>query len=613
LSVPAELLHARILVVDDTEVDARLTDALLVGSGYRDVTVATSGPAAIAMHSACPFDLVILDVLMPGMDGFEVLARLLAASPELPVPVIMVTADPEHMKRALEEGARDFIRKPVSLVELCARVRTALEAGRVMKDSQVRYRTLVEQSIAGIYTIEDGRFTYANPRLCEWLGYTREELREIPTLDLVVPEDHDRLLANRRRRDTGDFGALVASYRLKTRRGDLVHLAFDARVIELGGRSVIFGIAQDMTERDHTRALLIEAESQYRALVEQSFVGIYLVQGERLLYANPRLCEILGYRLEELVDLSLLDIVVAEDRPLVEDMMRRRGSGGSAAIAQCRARRRNGEIVHLGIETKVIDLAGDEAVVGVFQDVTLREHALAELESANRRLRTLSERILSVQEEERRRISRELHDDMGQQLVALHIGLHRLAPHVAEPSRALLAECIRMSGNVRERLGEISLELHPPHLDQLGLQDALRWFVARHREITGIAIECRFSHVEGLRVAPAIEAACYRICQEALNNATRHAQARHIVLELSARRSNLVLRIHDDGVGFDQPAQHAGILKTGSMGLISMEERARLAGGRLGIVSAPGAGTRVSAIFRIAEDALEPAVSREPA
>jgi PAS domain S-box-containing protein len=613
LPVPAELLDARILVVDDNEVDARLIHALLAGSGYRDVAIATAGPEAIAMHTASPFDLVILDVLMPGMDGFHVLARLLATNPETPVPVIMVTAEPEHMRRALEEGARDFMEKPVRVMELCSRVRTALEVGRLMKESQVRYRTLVEQSIAGIYTIEDGKFTYANPRLCEWLGYTREQLSQIPTLDLVVPEDHERVLANRSRRDAGDQEALVASYRLKTRSGDVVHLTFDARIIDQGGRRVIFGIAQDVTERNRARELLVEAESQYRALVEQSFVGIYLVQAGRLIYANPRLCKILGYRLEELVDLSLLDIVVGEDRPLVEDMMRRRSSGDSAAIAQCRARRSDGAIVHLGIETKAIDLAGEKAIVGVVQDVTLREHAREELESANRRLRTLSERVLSVQEEERRRISRELHDDMGQLLVALDIGLHRLGPHVADPSRALLAECISMSANVRERLREISLELHPPHLDQLGLPDALRWLVARHREITGIATECRFSRVEGLRMAPTIEAACYRICQEALNNATRHAHARRIVLELATRRSSLVLRVRDDGVGFDQPAQRAGILKTGSMGLISMEERARLAGGRLEIVSAPGAGTRVSAIFRIAADALAPAVAKEPA
>jgi PAS domain S-box-containing protein len=449
--------------------------------------------------------------------------------------------------------------------------------------------------------------------LCEWLGYTCGQLREIPTIDLVVPEDHERLQANRRRRDAGDLGAMVTNYRLRTSRGDVIHLTFDARIIDQGRRRVIFGIAQDVTERNRARELLVEAESQYRALVEQSFVGIYLVQGGRLLYANPRLCEILGCRLDDLVDLSLLDIVVDEDRPLVEEMMKRRGSSGSAAIAQCRARRRNGDIVHLGIETKVIDLAGEKAVIGVVQDVTLREHAQAELHAANRRLRTLSERILSVQEEERRRISRELHDDMGQLLVALDIGLHRLDPHVAEPSRALLAECIRMSATVRERLGEISLELHPPHLDQLGLQDALRWLVARQREATGIAVECRFSRVEGLRIAPTVEAACYRICQEALNNSTRHAHARRTVLELAARRSSLVLRVRDDGVGFDQRAQRAGILKTGSMGLISMEERARLAGGRLEIVSAPGAGTRVSAIFRIAADAMAPTVARQPA
>ncbi|HUQ29520.1 MAG TPA: PAS domain S-box protein [Usitatibacter sp.] len=611
MPVPAGLLHARILVVDDQDADARVVEAMLTGSGYTDVTIANDPLAALALHFEKPFELVILDVLMPGMGGFEVMRALHATNPDLPVPVIVVTAEPEHMKRALEEGARDFIGKPLRMVELLSRTRNALEMGRLLSDAEGRYRALVEQSIAGIYTVENGRFTYANPRLCEWLGYSAAELRETDTVSLVVEEDRARLLANRARRDAGHADAMVATYRLRAKDGHIVVLSFDARMIDLAGRKVIFGIAQDLTDREHARELLVEAESHYRALVEQSIVGIYLLGEQGLVYANPRLCEILGYGMAELAQLEARALFVPEDHALMEAVLERRRHGELGSIAlECRARRKDGTVVHLGIESKIIELAGRKADIGVVQDVTLRKLAQNELRSANQRLRTLSDRVLEVQEEERRRISRELHDDIGQSLVALGIGLHRLAPHVAEAQQGLLAECIEVADDVREKVREISGELHPPHLDQLGLPDALRWLVARHHDMTGVEIQCTFADMDGVRIAPMIEAACYRICQEALNNATRHAQASRVTLELAARHGRLVLRVGDDGVGFDQAAQRAGAVTTGNMGLISMEERARLAGGRFELRSATGAGTCVSALFPI-ETRAESTGSRE--
>jgi signal transduction histidine kinase len=147
-------------------------------------------------------------------------------------------------------------------------------------------------------------------------------------------------------------------------------------------------------------------------------------------------------------------------------------------------------------------------------------------------------------------------------------------------------------------LRELYLELHPPQLDQLGLQAALRWLVNRQRGMTGLAIDCRVKGVEDGDIPAAVASACYRICQEALNNATRHAQARHIGVELESRQGSLELSIGDDGVGFDELTKREGMLK-GSLGLISMEERALLAGGRLELRTAPGAGTRVVAHFAL--------------
>jgi two-component system sensor histidine kinase UhpB len=492
---PAALRDARILVVDDNDADARLIEAILRGNGYRDVTVETDSAAACELHRVAPFDLVILDLIMPGLDGFGLMQRLHALDPSLPVPVIAVTAEPDHMKRALEEGARDFIGKPLRKVELISRVRNALELGALLKaarrrgealeqtleertrnlrDVEHRFGALVEQSVAGVYIEEEGRFVYANPSLCDWLGYTMEELHGMPSLDLVHPDDRERLQHARMLREAGLPTPPSAMYRMIARDGRIVHLSVSGRLIFLDGHKVLFGVAQDVTDREHARE---------------------------------------------------------------------------------------------------------------------------ELERANERLRSLSRRMLDLQEEERRNISRELHDDVGQSLLALNIALHRLDERIGPADRALAQECIEMTNVVHERVREMSLQLHPPHLDQLGLHDALRWLVSRHRHLTGLDIEFRLHGSDRPRAAPAVEAACYRICQEALSNATRHAQARHISVELHQRDGAVEIAIADDGVGFDEPLKRKDLVTSGSLGLISMEERARLAGGRLEIRTRPGAGTRVAASF----------------
>ena len=615
----AKLLGARILVVDDVESDARLIKALLEGSGFSSVTILTDPAAARDLHAASRFDLVILDVLMPGMDGFAVLDALAAVNPACPVPVIMMTAEPDFMERALESGARDFIGKPVRRVELLPRVRNVLQLGMLLRErtddlreASERYQALVEQSIAGIYIVEDGRFAYANPRLCEWLGYTYDELVGMESIELVVEAERQRLVELRARRDAGDTSVMTSTFPMLRKDGLVIHLAFDARMMELRGRRVIFGIAQDVTEREHARALLLQAESHYRALVEQSIVGIYLLEGNALFYANPRLREMLGYHLDELTRHPLLKLVVEEDRHILEDIARRREAGETGPIAaQVTVRRKDGALVHIGLETKIIDVAGAKATLGIVQDMSEHKRAHDALQRANRELRILSDRVLEVQEEERRRISRELHDDIGQSLVALDIGLHRLESGVAGPKRAILDECIAVAADVREKLREISVDLHPPHLDQLGLQDALRWLVSRHADLTGVPIECRFAGVDDLHIAPAVEAACYRICQEALSNATRHARARRITVDLEAGDGQLVARVADDGSGFDRAAQQDALLTSGSLGLISMEERARLAGGRFDVSSAPGTGTTVSAVFPMDGRAAESTASRQ--
>jgi signal transduction histidine kinase len=142
----------------------------------------------------------------------------------------------------------------------------------------------------------------------------------------------------------------------------------------------------------------------------------------------------------------------------------------------------------------------------------------------------------------------------------------------------------------------LAIDLRPPPLDQLGLEEALELRGQRQSAASGLVVTCKFAGL-GMRPPPEIESACYRIAQEALNNATRHAKAKRVLIGVEAHGSLLNLVVHDDGIGFDEAGARQRVIRSGSMGLIGMEERAQLAGGRLKVRSAPGAGTTVSAVF----------------
>ena len=241
-------------------------------------------------------------------------------------------------------------------------------------------------------------------------------------------------------------------------------------------------------------------------------------------------------------------------------------------------------------------------VVVSHEDITDRMTAHVALENAHRQLQTLSQRVLTIQEEERRTISRELHDDVGQTLAALKIGLLRLSQDEVLAKSKLLADCVEAADSTIGRLRDIAQDLRPPQLDTLGLEDALRWLVERQKRATGIEMDCRCSGLEESRLPSSIESASFRIAQEAINNATRHANAKTITVLADRAGRLLKLTVRDDGTGFSDEAAPERALKAGSIGLVGMKERAELAGGRLKVRSTMGAGTTVTAIFPLEDD-----------
>ncbi len=227
-------------------------------------------------------------------------------------------------------------------------------------------------------------------------------------------------------------------------------------------------------------------------------------------------------------------------------------------------------------------------------ELGIQERTAALIDS-NKQLRELSHRLMNVQETERRQIAHDLHDEIGQSLTAMKLGV-REAHNVlkSSPPSALLGDTLTTLDQVIQQVRNLALDLRPSLLDELGLAPALKWYIKRQGKRAGWETEYA-AHLGESHLPPGVEIACFRIVQEALTNVMRHGEATHVQVSVTQQEDHLLLVIEDNGQGFNVE-QAKTLARNGmSIGLIGMEERAKLVGGKLTITSSQKTGTRLTA------------------
>ncbi len=225
------------------------------------------------------------------------------------------------------------------------------------------------------------------------------------------------------------------------------------------------------------------------------------------------------------------------------------------------------------------------------------DRAQQDLQHTTEQLRILSHRLLEIQEAERRYIALELHDEIGQALTALKIGLKRAeGSRTLESVLVLVRENMPMVEELIRKVRYLATELHPSILDDIGLPAALDWYVNGLSARAGLKAVFHTDFTEE-RFPPIFELTCFRITQEALTNAVRHSDAKIVHVGLERAHGDLHLMVRDDGKGFSTESIRIRALKGESFGLLGMQERASLAGGRLELMSEPGKGTVIHAYF----------------
>ena len=370
---------------------------------------------------------------------------------------------------------------------------------------------------------------------------------------------------------------------------DLGHIV-DITAIGVAGVTSVGLVALGVALLTTTFDRLQEQRALLDELFEQAPQAVALTQrDDRVVRVNRDFARLFGYAPHEIVGRRLAELIVPDEARDEEQRAAELLAQGRRVDLEVVRRRKDGARLQVAlVRVPVTTPRGEVSSYAIYHDITERKRA-------EEVLQTFSKRLIAAQEAERRRVALELHDQIGQLLTALMLELVAVQHAAADPALAKrLDETIELVGTAIGQVQDLSFDLRPSLLDDLGLVAALREYVGREGARAGVEAELVAGPLPD-RLPPELETTCFRIAQEALTNAVRHARARHVRVELEASAGELRLLVRDDGVGFDPSAVRRDPASERQLGLLGMEERALIVGGRIEIRSAPGRGTEVEA------------------
>ena len=581
----------KVLLVEDNPGDVRLIREMLKDSktalaALEDTSSLTTAVERLAKGG---IDAVLLDLGLPDSQGMSTFVKLHSQFPHTPIVVLTGLTDEVLGLQAVREGAQDYLIKgKVDSQWLCRAILYAVErvqGKEALERSEEQYRLLFEKNLAGVYrTALDRRITDCNEAFVKVFGYaSREEILAHPVQDLYFdPREPEAITARIRAEKT----LSNLEMRLKRRDGSPVWVLANENLIEgeAGSSPFILGTIIDITGRKEAEEALRQSESHLRAIVETEpeCVAKVAANGD-LLQINPAgLAMIEADNFAEVRGKSVLPLIVPEHTPAFKAFLR----------AVCGGNRTNLEFEIVGIKgtrrwvesyaAPIADETGSSCMLAVMRDLTERKQG-------EKALRGLSTRLLQLQDEERRRVARELHDAIGQNLVGLVTNLtlaQRSAGRLNPKARKALSGSLEVAERSLNEMRTLSYLLHPPLLDEDGLASALAWYVKGFAERSGIKVDLKVSPDFG-RLPQEVETTLFRVVQESLTNVHRHSKSPTARIRLSRRSTGVELEIADKGQGMSTKALYLGNSNAGQLGvgIMGMRERAIQLGGRLEIAS----------------------------
>jgi two-component system, NarL family, sensor kinase len=459
-----------------------------------------------------------------------------------------------------------------------------------LRESEDHYRDLVEHSHDLICTHDlEGILLSVNEGPLRILGYSRDELLNKPLRDFVTPEakSHCDAYLAQIQRDGFAKGLLP----VLTKSGEVRLWEFNNSLRRDGvSQPIVRGLAHDVTEQKRAEAALRKSEEKFSKAFHSSPVemAITTFKEGRVIDVNGSFERFTGFAREEVIGRTTLELglwINACDRAAVVEEIKK---NGRVLNCEIQMRAKSGEIRSKLYSAELIEISREQCLLAAGQDITERKRTEEEL-------RRLSGHLLHFQDEERRRIARELHDATGQDLVALStfLGqLHDSLPSSRRKLRKLVSECQTLADRSIREVRTLSYSLHPPMLDEAGLGDAIRHFVEGFVKRSGIQVDLELSPQIG-RLERNVELALFRVVQESLTNIQRHSGSLRAAVQIDLDLGALTLKISDRGHGAacSVPGRTGEPMFKFGVGIPSMQERVKLIGGHLDIDSGPGGTT----------------------
>ncbi|MBZ5596011.1 MAG: PAS domain S-box protein [Acidobacteriia bacterium] len=469
-----------------------------------------------------------------------------------------------------------------------------------LRASEERFRKAFAHAATGM-TLQSlaGDYLEVNRAFCEITGYEERELLGLNYRSITHPDDLSRNLSGMEKLLTGKIPSLVMQKRYLSKAGRVVWVRNSVSLLRdsQGAPMHIIVLVEDITDRKQAEEALRASEERFRKMFAHAATGMTLqnLEGD-FLEVNPAFCEITGYDPQELVGSNYRSITHAEDQQenayRTEELLA--GEIPSFVIEK-RYVRKDGRPVWARTSVSLLGDSQPPRLITLVEDITERKRA----EEA---LRQLSGRLLQLQDEERRRLARELHDGTAQTIAALGMNLdvvREAAAALDAPARRTLDESVALADQCIRELRTLSYILHPPMLDDRGLASALGGYVEGFAARSGIAVKLDLPPNLG-RLPREVELMLFRIVQESLTNIHRHSGSRTATIRMARYPHDVVMEVRDQGNGIGTLERDGEQGARVGVGIAGMRERVRQIGGRLKIRSRPG-GSDVEVVVPLSD------------
>jgi PAS domain S-box-containing protein len=461
-------------------------------------------------------------------------------------------------------------------------------AQQALKEREEKYKTLFDEAADGIlvFSGDEDRYLETNRKMSEFLGYSRDEILAMTIADLTAPGDLEAKPVKYAELNQGT--TVITERLLKRKDGSVVNAEVNTRKLPNGN---FLTFVRDITERKMAEEIIRASEHKYRLLFNNNPLPMIMmsIPDLAIVDVNGAAIEHYGYSREEFIALDSRKMRPPEDvenlmKELEIDMSERKNRGIWRHI------RKDGTLIYVEIIATDFIYEGRKVRLLLCNDVSEKLKAEENLKRSYEEIRHLASHLQDIREEERAGIAREIHDELGQQLTGLKMDMSWFSKRIPagddKQLRQKFASTIGLLNDTIKAVRRISTKLHPSILDDLGLLAAIDWQSQEFEKRTGIkTVFC--ATIEEFDFPSSMAIGLFRICQESLTNIARYASAKNVLLSLYQEGDQVVLKIADDGKGFD--TTRARTKKT--LGLLGMRERAQMMGAEFDLFSKEGKGT----------------------